>query len=371
MAVGLKEVAALSRVSVSTASAALRGSAVNKKTKQRILKVASQLGYQPCGLARGLRLRKTNTIGLALPWTNVELMDGVLNTAGAQGYQVITEVYPEYDHQNEERVYQNLLGNRVDGAVILPADRGLNYSRVIERFRQHQIPIVSLEKVLSDMHVPSFGLDQARGAKLAWQHLIQLGRSPILFFGYVRKTTWELAKLTGVKEAQNAAGIPWREESMVEVIGPEGMNFSRIEKALAGARQGGAIFAASDHIALATIRVAHKMGIDIPKEVALVGFGDQLIGHGFRVCANTAPTISAIRSQHRDVARRATEYLLNMLDVEGSTKDQVLADYADLIDPRLVVRESCGGRPGVYGLDAQDRIYVDKTTVMTLQDEEA
>ena len=52
---------------------------------------------------------------------------------------------------------------------------------------------------------------------MAWQHLIQLGRSPILFFGYVQKTSWEQAKLSGVKEAQNAAGIPWREKAVVEI----------------------------------------------------------------------------------------------------------------------------------------------------------
>ena len=371
MAVTLREVARLSGVSVSTASAALRGAPVAVRTKKHVQSVAERLGYQACELARGLRLKRTRTIGLAIPWTNVEIIDSVLNVAASRGYQVMIEVFsPEYCAEKEEKVYQSLLGNRVDGVIALPADRGLNYSRVIERFRQHNTPIVVLEKSMSDMHVPSFLFDHMRGAMMGWQHLSGLGRSPILFLGYADKTSWELSKLAGMKEAQNLAGIPWQEGSVRSAMDSDGMNLAVIEESLMEVRRGGAIFAASDHIALATIRVANRLGIAIPQDVALVGFGDQLLGYGFRMCASTAPTVSVVRTQYGHVSKRAASFLLDLIEKEddkkggnedveeGSDGVDSSDQYVDLTEPQLVVRESCGGEPGIYHLDGNGRMYL-------------
>ena len=370
MTVTLREVAKLSGVSVSTASAALRGAPVAERTKQHVRKVADRLGYQACELARGLRLRRTRTIGLALPWTNVEIIDSVLTVAASRGYQVLTEVYPEYSSDKEGKVYQSLLGSRVDGVIALPGERGLNYSRVIERFRQHDAPIVVLEKSMADMHVPSFLFDHMRGAMMAWRHLLDLRRHPIVFLGYAEKTAREISKLAGMKEAHSRAGIPWQEDSVQAAMKPDGINWKVIEESLVQVRHGGGIFAASDNIALATIRVANRLGITIPRDVALVGFGDQLLGYGFRMCANTAPTVSAIRTQYGHVSRRAASFLLNLIEKkdnkevgkkngEQSAGEVDSSDqYVDLTEPQLVVRQSCGGEPGVYHLDSGGRMYL-------------
>lgn len=358
MAATLREIAKLSGVSIATVSQALNSKPVNEKTRLQVLKAAKQLRYRPNILARGLRLQKTYTLGFTVGALNMELLNNIVWAARDRGYQIVCQSFPQFDVEEERKVHANLLVHRVDGVLIWPSENGLDYSAIIQDYHQHNIPVVVVDKCIPGLKAPSYLFDNRRGAKMAWSHLWSLRHQPVIYLDFEDDFSSIQMRREGVRDALLNAGIRWKDEYHVAVLSKEGLNNKLIRHILESIKKtGGAIFAAADHIALGVIREAHKVGIAIPKEVALVGFEDVIVWLNERVGWTTSPPLSTIRMDFGQVGRNATDFLIDFIEQRGGSSDDFPREKVHLIEPKLVVRESCGGKPGVYGLDENDEPY--------------
>lgn len=350
----LSDIAKYSGVSVATASLALNNKPVNDKTKQKVLHAAQRLGYQPSAMARGLRTRKTQTLGLTLCHTNLELMESIVKTAQLQNYHIITQTFEYNNPKNEQAAYETLLSGRVDGVIMWPSETGLDYARITEQFRQRNIPLVFVDRHLAGIHVPAFAFDNKRGSKMAWMHLKSLGYDPIVYLDFDVDFSSILDRREGVKDAHLATGTRWNDELNMKAIKYECLDQQVIHQALKTASNGGAILAAADHIAFAVLRQAWNAKIKIPQDMAVIGFEDTQIWLNERIGWTTCPPLSNIRMRFNEVGRQATEHLIDMIKNEKSSGEG--PSEVQYIDPLLIVRESCGGKAGIYGLNEKDEM---------------
>jgi LacI family transcriptional regulator len=351
MAATLREIANYSGVSIATASMALNNKPVNEKTRIRVIGAAKRLGYRPSALARGLRTNKTYTLGLTMCSPNLELISAIVKTAQDRNYHIITQIFTQYDLKEEVAAFESLLMRRVDGVLVWPTEDGLDYSSQIEKFRQQEIPVVMVDRHIAGIKVHSFLLDNRRGAMMGWKHLWSLGRKPIVYLDFDCEYSSILSRRQGVTDGHLATGTKWDDKFHLKVLGREGLNQALIRQAIEAAKGGGAIFAAADHIAFAVIRLARKMKIAIPDDLALIGFEDIVIWLNERVGWTTSPPLSTVRMNFGEVGQRATNFLIDLLDDKIDTTSEEYRDKVCLVEPQLVVRESCGGQPGIYGPD--------------------
>lgn len=363
MSVTLKDIADYSGVSVATASLALNNKPVSPITRRKVLAAAQKLGYRPSTLARGLRTRASMTIGLAMGYPHLELMNSIFCTAQARGYQVITQPFPQqgiaYDPNLELKAYACLMDRRVDGVIIWPSEAEVNYAAIMADFHRHGIPVVVVDRVLPGMNVPSFLCDNRTGSRMAWQHLYNLKRSPIIYLDHVQDCSSIRLRREGIRDAHLKNGVRWQDENLLPVVNTAGIDLDIIRKALEKAQKGGAILAATDHIAYSVLRTARQMNIRIPEDVAVLGFEDVIIWLDERVGWTTSPPLSTIRMRFDQVGAKATNHLLDIL-LQESPRSDMGGDKVVLVEPRLVVRNSCGGAAGIYRWQDHQIQYMEK-----------
>jgi LacI family transcriptional regulator len=357
MPVTLKEIAKFSGVSVATVSQALNNKPVNRKTKKRVLQAAEVLRYEPSALARGLRMNKTYTIGFAFENSKQELNEAIVRCAQEKGYLVLSQQFREYDVTDERKVYRNLLARRVDGVLSWPSESGFDYATMVQDFRRHNIPVVIVDRNIPNINAPCFCCDNRKGMKMAWTHLRKLKREPIVYVDFADDISTVQERREGVRDACLEAGVRWNDKYHIKALNRGSLNQELLHLAIDITRDGGAILTATDPIAFAIMRVNQKTKIAIPKDAALIGFEDVVIWLKERVGWTTAPPLTTVRMRFDEIGRRAVEFLVDSLENKSKEKrNSIDNNKVFRIEPHLVVRESCGGKPGIYASDENGKI---------------
>ena len=266
----LEDVAQAAGVSRALVSLVVRDSPrVSVESRQRVSAAATKLGYRPNLMARNLASRRTLTIGVLLndlhnPWF-AEVTDGIHDAAERHGYQLIL-ASGRRNARLESRALDTFLASRVDGIIVagcrLPATR-------LDALA-HEVAVVSVGRALPKTVLGSVTTDDAFGARLAVEHLHELGHRRIAHIdggkgagaaprrsGYLH--TMRVLGLTDV--AQVVAG------DFTEEAGARGA-----ERLFRGTDIPTAIFTANDLSAVGAIDVIERCGLVIPDEVSVVGF---------------------------------------------------------------------------------------------------
>ena len=170
------------------------------------VRAAKELDYHPNWLARSLRARRTNTIGLVLPDIEnpffTSLVKGAERAAGLRGWNLIL-CNSDEDVTREEALVRTLADGKIDGLLLCPAAGPHDY---LSRYDGH-LPIVAVNRVLTDVSVPSVTADNQQGAYEAARHLLAKGLRPLaLLLGTPHLSTTE-ARLAGCRRA---AAELWR-----------------------------------------------------------------------------------------------------------------------------------------------------------------
>ncbi|HET6174190.1 MAG TPA: LacI family DNA-binding transcriptional regulator [Gaiellales bacterium] len=322
------DVARLAGVSTATVSRALNGTGQVAEAKRIAIEAAvEQLGYRPNTIARSLVTRSTQTIALLLPdITNpfyAELVAGIHELTLERGYTMLL-CTTDFDPEQEERYLRLLRGKHVDGALVdglvLPPER-------IARFVEDGFPIVCLDRDVDSPAVPLVQVDNRMGAGLATDHLLALGHRRIAHItGAPARISEE--RLLGYQAALTDAGIAT--DSALIAMGnfTEGGGHEAMSALLAGAPDLTAVFAANDLSAIGALSALAAAGRKVPGDISLVGFDD------VRLSQYTSPPLTTVRQPAGDIARRATELLLGMID---GRKPGALHHR---LTPELIVRES-------------------------------
>jgi DNA-binding LacI/PurR family transcriptional regulator len=335
--VSLKDVAAVAGVSVRTVSNVVNAFPhVAPETRARVEKALEQLRYRPNLAARNLRRGRSGLIGLVVPEIDSpyfsELAAHLVLAAEERSWTVLVD-QTGGDPARERAFLEGAAAAFVDGLVFSPW--GLGAADL--RRNAEDIPLVLLGERTSDGVADHVAIDNVAAAVDATEHLISLGRRRIAAIGVQPHLTNETARLRleGYRASLEAAGLARDERLEVQVAALHRADgAAAMRSLLALPVLPDAVFCFNDQLALGAMWAAHDAGLDLPRDLAVVGFDDIEDGR------YSHPTLSTISPDKSAIAGRALECLAERLDGDRS------ASALDIVVPhRLVVRTSSGQPP--------------------------
>jgi LacI family transcriptional regulator len=273
--VRLTDIAQAAGVDISTASRALNPASVrrvNPETAERIRALARAMGYEPNPWARSLRTRSTMLMGLILPRITYEVLalmfEAAEDEALEHGYQTLTT--STHDHPDEQwRVLRLLLKHRVDGLIM--ATSRLN-DPTLRELEDRRLPFILLNR--SSGEHATVRADDERGGYLATSHLIDIGHRRIGLVAGAPDISTTALRQQGFMRAHARAGIEVDERLIVTAGFGADAGLRAGDALLEMTPRPTAIFAMDDSIALGVMAAAHRRGIVIPSDLAVIGYND-------------------------------------------------------------------------------------------------
>ncbi len=338
--VNLHDVASRAGVSVSVASRVLSNAAdtrVSDATRLRIEDAARTLDYRPNFAARALRSARTNIIALIVPdLTNAiftELMEGVEETALSRSYTVL--LARAEDMQPGGVTFQRLVGERrVDGVLLQMRDEPTPAE--ISAIVDSDVPVVFINS-LGTPGIGSVVLPDVAGARIATQHLLELGHRDLAMIGGGANSYTAQERMRGFRDQVEAAGLTIAPHRLVSVGYSADAGAAGIRKLMTGATTPTGIFVANVNAALGALLEARKLGIRVPDDLSIVAL------HDAWTAEYTWPPLTTVRMPLRKLGSDAVIELLRRLDDPRASPADVLVEEPA---PTLVFRESTSG-PGI------------------------
>jgi len=325
-----RDIARVAGVSTSTVSHVLNGTRlVSPELRDRVLAVIKSLQYEPNAVARSLRVKRSNSIGLVISdignpfFTSV--VRGAEDVAQARGYALIL-CNSDEDPAKEAAYLRLLTARRVDGLILAPA--GVRHDYLV-RLTQTGFPLVFIDREISDMPMAAVVLDNIRGAREAADHLIHLGHRRIGMITGRPAISSTVERIAGYRAALESAGIPVDERLIVS-------GGSRTDEAcLAAARlvngnpSPTALLVGNNLMTIGAIEGIQGLGLTIPADVSVVGIDDFSWADVFH------PRLTAFAQPTYELGRVAADLVLSRIagDPGSETKRVVLPGH-------LVVRDS-------------------------------
>jgi LacI family transcriptional regulator len=325
------DVARQAGVSESTVSRVLNGTArVSQVKRQAVDRAIEALGFQPNAFARGLATGRSRAIGVVTQAIDSpfygEGMRGIEQTLQASGYTPIF-MSGHWNSDDEERCIRELIQRRVDGIILFAGRLGATQ---IEGFAK-QLPVVVTGKTIQAKGVFSLAVDDVEGARLATQHLIELGHRNIAFISGPRDHPDALARFKGYRAALDQAGIAFAPNLVAPGNFLEDGGRSAGQRLLDLGEPFTAVVCANDQTAFGLQLALFHRGLRVPDDVSVVGFDD------LAASAYFLPPLTTVRQPVFEMGELSAQALLLMLE----------SRMPSLHAPRvtLVVRESTRALP--------------------------
>ena len=273
----LKEVAKKANVSIATVSRALNHpEKVERSTLLRISKVVKDVNYKPNRVAQRLRIKEGHKkiIGLLVPDIQnpfyVDVVRGVEDYAYARNCALLMSNFAQ--SKEKEKMYLDIMKSEsVDGLIVAPFDENDEDVKALVR---EGIPIVCVDRGLSDIPVDVILVDNEKGAFDAVSLLIKKGHSRIAYIGGLPQIPTTQQRKSGYLMAleSNRISIDKKLIRFGDSKQESGKNIAR--KLLKLAQPPTAIFTGNNLITLGALETIHSMNLKIPEDVAIVGFDD-------------------------------------------------------------------------------------------------
>ncbi len=355
--VRLKDVAALAGVSTATVSRVIHASGyVSARARERVEQALRDSGYRLNIVAQELRRQKTITLGIILhgalshPFVG-EVVIGAEQAAAEQGFNVLL-FNARGDADRERECVEALLKRRVDGIVFTTAVHGKNVQLALDA----GVHAVEIEQRLCGA-ASAIVIDNYAAAAKAMRHLLDLGHTKIGFLGEpflsgTADATVGIPKerFNAYRDALHAAGHAIDEAHIVlgryprEQGGWGGMKAGAtyMRRLLTQAPGLTAVFAVSDLVAAGAIQALYAQGVQIPRQMSIVGFDDTFARY-------LAPPLTTIRQPMFDMGYKAASLAISLIteDVSGSS--------VEFCPTRLIVRQTTARAPGPGGMSADAR----------------
>lgn len=325
--VTIEDVAARAGVGIATVSRAINNmGGISAKTKAKVLEAVEELGFIPNSSAQNLKLRQTKQIALAVPDIRnafiPEIAYSVEQVAKHYGYRVI-QINTLGNVRSELELLRDVKKLYMDGLIILP----LAYPETMkDMINKAKLPISIInygKKLDTDIKADIVSLSTQEG-KLVMEHLISIGRTRIGYAGAPKEIIEE--RFFAYEDA-----LDHIDRSLVYF----GDDFSLQTGAKAAdyfvslTHMPDAIYAGNDMVAIGLLNRFKELGVKVPEDIAIVGIDNNLL------CTITTPKISSVSIMGAEVAKVATELLLQRI------QEQKIGLYERVqFEPRLIVRES-------------------------------
>jgi DNA-binding LacI/PurR family transcriptional regulator len=327
------KLAGVSRTTVSFVLNDVAGVKISQETRQRVLEAARELNYYPTAAARSLASGRTRRIGLILGEGQKRLsadaflpafLQGVTALVHQRGYLLVLQMAE--DVPSHEAYSRLLREQQVDG-LILSGPR--SDDPVLADLAQEHFPLI-LHGRLVDSSLPCVDVDNKAGAYQAVTHLIGLGHRRI---GFISNAPLFYSgtqdRFAGYAQALAEFDIP-RDEELVRsgAFLPESGR-AAMEALLSLPQRPTAVFVASDVVAIGAMGAIQSAGLQIPDDMAVVGFDDIFLA------AHLQPPLTTVRVPAYGLGWTAARVLLSLIEGDEDVSSVWL-------ETELVIRESCG-----------------------------
>jgi len=335
--VNIKYIAELAGVAPSTVSRALRShdSTASPKTIEKIQKLAKELNYYPDSLAKSLREKKTNTIGIILNDLNNPFYTEILSTIGEilneNNYSMIVN-YSNWDFDRERKNIMTLLSKRVDGIIISPVD---DKSENINILFDNNVEAVLIDCYPCFKNVSYVYTEHGKGASIATEYLIKNGHKDILLFTVPYQFSLANQFINGYLQILKKYNIEVKEELIVKAdnlsIDSGYETFKKIltENSIGKNTYFTAVITISDLLAIGIYKAANELGFDIPGNYSIIGYDN------IKVTSALHPPLTTIHQPRRRIGINSTRILLNNINSEYKKIIERVA-----FDPHIVIRGS-------------------------------
>ncbi len=328
MRFNIKDVAKRAGVSISTVSRVVNDSkAVRPKTKAKVLKAIEELEYKPNAIARSLKVKHTETIGIMIPDISnkffPEVVRGVEDVANMYEYTIFL-CNTDMDRKKMMQYFNVLEEKQVDGMIFM----GNSIPEELARgFTNSPTPIVLIGIDYGDL--PSVVIDNIQASQDMVSYLIEKGHRQIgLISANDENPIIGTARRKGYLKALKEAGIELREELMVDGHPYYRTGYEGVKKLLELDNKPTAIFATSDEMAIGGLRAALENNIAVPDDVAIVGFDN------IDITGKIFPSLTTIAQPKYEMGAIAMRILTKILKKENLEDKKMILNY------NLVERES-------------------------------
>src|SRR5580704_3058780 len=286
----LRDVATAAGVHPATASRALNPGTrilVSEDTARRVSEAAGRLGYRPNPVARSLRTRRSNTVGVLIPDLNNPLFPpivrGLEDKLAAAGYVALIG-NTDADANRERTLFEQMRARHVDGFVLATATL---HDQLLAEAAAAELPVVLMNRLAEDYSFPSVSVDNEQGARMAVTHLARLGHTRIAHIAGPQEASTGISRLRGFRDGMAMHGL-----------------------------------------AVDCYSALDERSLQCPEDISVIGFNDMPFIDRLR------PPLTTVRFPHYQLGTEAAQLLLERISGgEGPVKILFLA-------PELVVRGS-------------------------------
>jgi LacI family transcriptional regulator len=335
----IHDLAKLAGVSVATISRSLNNSPlVQAETKQKILKLADDMGFEINASAKGLATSKVDTIGIILPpeydkfgqqLYYASLMDDLRESLERSHYDLIVS-FATNRFTRKSNILRLINRKKVDGLIIL---RETLEQDILNFLEKKNVPYVfshyppNAEDFAFDAVYP----DHFWGGKLAGEYLVSLGCQRILCLSVENRANEFVLREKGFYQALSSHNIQLAEaDRLYSPLTLEG-GYRVVKEHAEKLSNTEALFAVTDLLAFGAIQAIEEIGLHIPKDISVIGYDD------IPLAAALQPTLTTIHQPREEIAQKTCQRLIEKIRGGKSAATKL----REAIRPYLVVRESC------------------------------
>jgi LacI family transcriptional regulator len=299
-----------------------------------VLAVVDELGYESSLIASSMRSRTTGVIGVLVadfePFS-AEILKGVGQALRHSRYDLLAYSGSHGSADGwERRSLSRLSGTLIDGAIMVTPT-------VIDAGTE--VPVVAIDPHTGRADLPTVEADSFGGALQATRHLIELGHARIGFIAGRPDLRSSMARDAGYRRALTEAGLAV--DPML--VGSGSYREDAVRQAalemLRRVHRPSAIFAANDITALEIMRVAAELGLDVPRDLSIIGFDD------VPEASLSAPALSTVRQPMQTLGSEAARLLLALM--QGETPDTTHITLPTRLVPRATTAPPWASAAGV------------------------
>ncbi|HEU4789039.1 MAG TPA: LacI family DNA-binding transcriptional regulator [Flavobacterium sp.] len=332
----LKQIAKELDVSISTVSKSLRNSPeIGEETRLKVQAFAKFYHYKPNNIALSLKNRKTKTIGIIIPEIVHHFFSTVINgieqIANENGYSVV--ICLSDDSFDKEVLNMELLANgSIDGFIMSLSKETQfkgDFHHITEVINQG-MPVVMFDRVTNEVLCDKVIIDDKQAAYEAVQSLIDKGRKKIALVTTVDYVSVGKLRTDGYVKALLDNNLPFDENLIIKIEDIDTCEI--IIGKLLEDEAIDAVFAVNEIFAVTCIKTANKIGLNVPKDLAVIAFTDGMISK------YSTPTITTVSQSGVKMGNRAAKIIIDRLESENESDDE---NYiTEVIETYLVERES-------------------------------
>lgn len=292
---------------------------IPRETRERVLAAVEELGWRPNAMARGLSLRRSQTIGLISDEVATsphagKIIQGAQDAAWADTKMLLV-INTGSNPAIESAALEMMLERQVEGLIYAT----MYHHAVTPPPELANVPTVLLDCFVADHSLPSVVPDEVQGGRSAVELLLRKGHRRIGFLNDVGPMPASFGRLDGYKQALASYGIAFDERLVRTGASIASEGFRCAMELLQLPERPTALFCFNDSMAMGAYEAAKRLGLDIPHDIAIVGFDNQEL-----IATQLDPPLTTVALPHYELGQWAVKYLLQSDDTDASPIQQTI-----------------------------------------------